>query len=417
MRRFTLSLILSSLLFAPLCASAGAMEPAQLPVLEPVFAPNEHGPPPNCMPFACYDGAVFDGRRLAAKAMDYPAVDIFARRNDGSWVLEATLFNPNPPNVVSMPVYLRDRAFGQTLVLNGRDLLVSSYWFDETEQQPPYAETHVFRLSDAQWQHVQSFPHAGSLGAAEDNTVLLTSGTTVRVVRRLRGHYYHESEFSLPEADRRPTSMSLRHGTVVFGVTSTSVPDTRGAVHVYRRFGRDWYLQQTLRPRDDDPYAHTFGSAVATDGNTVAVTAPGGLGYNSLEGGRADLYERYGWRWRKTAVLTDPYPVQAAEQGWRSFGGSIDVVGRRLAISASNGPDFDGLLLQTHLYERAKHRWKLIANTRTSSVQLRIVGGLLFADGRPIRYGTFPRIFQGPARDWHGKEDAVVEATAEEELD
>ncbi len=78
-----------------------------------------------------------------------------------------------------------------------------------------------------------------------------------------------------------------------------------GGVYIYTRSGDNWTLQSTLFAPDGDPRETLFGRSVSLDGNTLLV---GRSGDNSHGGqsGKAYIYERDGTEWKlKHTILAD----------------------------------------------------------------------------------------------------------------
>src|SRR5919109_1334983 len=78
-------------------------------------------------------------------------------------------------------------------------------------------------------------------------------------------------------------------------------PTTPSRVHVIRRSGDRWTEQGMLRAKDG-VLGDGFGTAIAAEGNLLAVGAPGAGG-----GGAVYVFERgAGGRWAERARLTAP---------------------------------------------------------------------------------------------------------------
>lgn len=96
-----------------------------------------------------------------------------------------------------------------------------------------------------------------------------------------------------------------------------------GAVHLYRKRGRDWERVTTLRG-DDTAADDRFGTAVALQGRRLVVGAP-------RAGGRIGavyVFERVDGEWMQAARVTPPDPFR----GW--FGSAVALDRRRIVVGA-----------------------------------------------------------------------------------
>ncbi|MDQ7014101.1 MAG: hypothetical protein Q9O74_09425 [Planctomycetota bacterium] len=105
---------------------------------------------------------------------------------------------------------------------------------------------------------------------------------------------------------------------------STAVIGTRagGAAYVYSGSSSDgpsgWTLQTTLEPAADQRARGGFGQAVATDGGTVVVGAPGEEGLDSdtsATSGAVYIYERNGRSWDVAVRMDAPQSARDSEFG------------------------------------------------------------------------------------------------------
>ncbi|MCP3904528.1 MAG: hypothetical protein GY715_12945, partial [Planctomycetes bacterium] len=124
---------------------------------------------------------------------------------------------------------------------------------------------------------------------------------------------------------------------VVVGVYAADVTGfSSGAVHVYRRLGATWALEDQLAPSDGD-MGDRFGWAVSTDGERVLVGARSDENDGLLGSGSAYVFRHTGDGWLEEAKLTDPN--RAAND---AFGFSVSLAGTTALVGAS-GDDDPGL--------------------------------------------------------------------------
>lgn len=114
--------------------------------------------------------------------------------------------------------------------------------------------------------------------------------------------------------------------TLVVGAPGTYMDETAGAAYVFPAHGLWTAPLATLRP-STGALGDDFGAAVAVDGDTIVVGAP----FHADARGAAYVFERFGDVWVETQEL-------AATDGAKShyFGRSVDVDGERIAIGASS---------------------------------------------------------------------------------
>ena len=113
------------------------------------------------------------------------------------------------------------------------------------------------------------------------------------------------------------TAVAVR-GTTVF-VGAPYVLDSSGsyvgAVYVLDHAGGGWVVQARLMPGDETPYGY-FGSALAVEGGTLVVGAPGTrVGANDGQGA-VYVFEESGGRWVQTARLSAPDGAAYDRLGW-----------------------------------------------------------------------------------------------------
>ena len=120
-----------------------------------------------------------------------------------------------------------------------------------------------------------------------------------------------------------------------------------GRVHVYARSARTWKLSQTLEAAEPQ-VAAAYGAAVAVDRRVLAVGSPRRDVAGSQDAGAVDVFEQDGRRWRRAATLTAPVPDTSA---W--FGSAVAVQGDLLAVGAHGHHAGGSAAGQVHLFRRA----------------------------------------------------------------
>jgi hypothetical protein len=130
-----------------------------------------------------------------------------------------------------------------------------------------------------------------------------------------------------------------------------------GCVYVYVRSGSGWTLQQTIKPAGVQSAG--FGSALALDGDTLVVGAPGGI--STAPNGKVAVYTRTAGVWTNQAILTPP----AAASEFDQFGCSVGLDGDRLVVGAymSDAEALNGGAV--YVFQRASGLWN--SGTRLTS--------------------------------------------------
>lgn len=98
-----------------------------------------------------------------------------------------------------------------------------------------------------------------------------------------------------------------------------------GAAHVYVRSGGTW-TQQAVLTGSNPAVLNWFGNAVAIDGNTIVVGAPGETG----ETGAAYVFTRSGTTWTQQARLKASNP-----HGGAAFGSAVAISGNTVAVGSA----------------------------------------------------------------------------------
>jgi hypothetical protein len=186
----------------------------------------------------------------------------------GTWTQTQTLTaapaSPPPPNWSDF--------FGWSLSLSGDTLLIGApFMLDQT--LGPIGAAYVFTQSGGTWSQTQEL-------TASDAFVTDYFGWAV----------------------------AQANGTAVIGANSHNrgADGTEGAAYVFVNSGGTWSQTQELEPSDGTPGdGHQFGSAVAFDGTTMLIGAPG-ADYNSTGvyiPGSAYVFANSGGSWGETQIL------------------------------------------------------------------------------------------------------------------
>ena len=156
----------------------------------------------------------------------------------------------------------------------------------------------------------------------------------VFLFRRVAGAWQREAQFvqrSQMSSAGGLKAGALAENTVALGFPFVSSASTRfaGLVEVHRREGTDWSLSATLQPTTPSD-GMRFGTAVAMDGDWLAIGAPGEPGAgNSQDPGRVFVY-----RWQSGAYTLVQTLVPADGAPRDRFGMRLDFTGGQLLVTA-----------------------------------------------------------------------------------
>lgn len=375
------------------CAGSAAAQtaPPPVPMLEPTAEPPPASPS-SCDGFSCYKRAVLDGQRFAAVGSGYTGVYVFARNAAGEWSQEAVLPVPDPSVFTCVtedceppdPMEF-DPDFGRALALDGDDLLVSHVRYDQPSETYD-ARVYVFHRYGSTWRHTQTIDDgcfSTSLLLAERGTAFL--GTCV-YQRTWFGRYRFVQELRTTDGAGFGYPGAFDGRTAVFGGLD--------AVYVFERFRFGWRQVQKL----ESTAANTeFASALAVDGGTIAVGAPGTPGAVAERPGAVHLFTRRVWGFRPTQVLTNPYPYGESEHGViRRFGISVAIDGGRLLASGETLYPFADFQPMSYLYQSRWGRFTPSAALAGSAHSVYIDRGWALVDSDGLRGGTYPLLYALP---------------------
>ncbi len=127
---------------------------------------------------------------------------------------------------------------------------------------------------------------------------------------------------------------------------STGNPSGFGFIDMYVRSGGAWTLETTLTV-DEELAGDRFGAALALDGDTLAVGAPGRDDFGQSSGA-VYIYTHTtpGWHLEGKIVAPDA-------QSWEQFGNTLDLDGQRLVVGTSYG------LGGAYVFTRSGSSWSL----------------------------------------------------------
>jgi hypothetical protein len=138
------------------------------------------------------------------------------------------------------------------------------------------------------------------------------------------------TKFAGDEFDRFGVSVALDETTAVVGARDDEDPngESAGSASVFVHSGVFWYRQAKLDADDGDP-DDAFGNAVAIDGDTAVITAPGDEDPNGEFAGSAYVFTRSAGVWSQQAKLV-------ADDGRPDdrFGAAVDIDGDTVVVGA-----------------------------------------------------------------------------------
>ena len=160
--------------------------------------------------------------------------------------------------------------------------------------------------------------------------------------------------------------------------------DAYGAAYLFVASGSGWAQQAKLASSSYDPDEH-FGRSVAIEGDTAIVGAPGDANPGAPASGAVYVFERQGTIWTEVARL-----VASDASTFDSFGSAVAIDGDTLAIGAqydnSGGGTFAG---SAYVFVRSGSNWsqqaKLVA---AGSASNELMGACIDVDGDRIAVGA-----------------------------
>lgn len=263
------------------------------------------------------------------------AGSVYVYVRDGErWVLERKLVAPHPRT---------EAHFGHNLALQNDTLVVGTWGTDIV---------YVFERTGAWWdvpQVILAQPHqAGNFGhsVALDGETLVVGAEWragcggASVFNRIDSEWTFEHDLAagdLRSDDQFGSAVAVEGDTIAVGACLADHPTNQdgGAVYLFTRLGDGWGEQQKLVPCDDRQ-GQRFGWSVALSGDRLVVGAP----LDSVEGvsatGGGHAFRRLGQSWIPSGGL---YATDAAS--WDLLG-EVAVSGRT-AILGARRADIDQL--------------------------------------------------------------------------
>jgi hypothetical protein len=230
--------------------------------------------------------------------------------------------------------------FGASVSIQGDLILVGA---------PTHETAYVFNRSGSSWVEHQKLTASDGVSGARFGSAVALSPTTILVgaanakigtsqsqgavyVFTLTGSNWTEeqkviAENGLPN-DRLGSAVALSGDTALIGTLRGS-PTVAGVAYVLVRAGGSFGFQQELAspvgPTDDPSFYDAFGAALALDGDTALLGAPGIVVNRTDNVSAAYVWTRTGTTWTVQQKLTSSSPSYSA------FGGSV-ALQRDLAV-------------------------------------------------------------------------------------
>lgn len=163
------------------------------------------------------------------------------------------------------------------------------------------------------------------VGAPLDDVAAPKQGSAHVFARSPVGTWQHVTQLVAPDGERLDlfgTAVAVDGDTIAVGASEHDAPaDRSGAVYVYHRTDDGWQLEQKLNhpaPADQD----RFGRSVALTGDRLVVGAPRDDVGGVSGAGSVHVFLRTGAGWTHEAMLVSPHPDGTA---W--FGFALDADG------------------------------------------------------------------------------------------
>ena len=251
----------------------------------------------------------------------------------------AALAGPGPEG--ALPA---QQVFGIAVAVNGDQVFVG----EPTTSKAPGGAVHIYRRGSSGWTEtglltVSELPSRSGLGSA-----LASEGSTLLIGMRgdsSRGgvRVFQRSGASWTDAGALPASPAARDqfGRAValagdWAFVGAPGEGEGGTVHLYRRSGNGWTAAGTLAA-DGVAAGDGFGSAIAVDGDRVAVSAPG----HDTSKGMIFVFRRGSdGSWNQEAALAGRR-VPATSR----LGEALHLDGDKLYAGAPNANSYSGMVV------------------------------------------------------------------------
>ncbi len=242
------------------------------------------------------------------------AVYVFTR-SDGTWTSQAQLL-PDPDTVGN---YFAK--FGGAVAVSGDYIIVGAHWDAGSGQQS--GAVYIYRWTGSQWtQQTRIVPD------------------------------------DVGEGDEFGFSVAADGDRIVIGTHFDDVLGTdSGSAYVYRRVADAWIQEAKLVP-DDGSEGDQFGSAVAIDGDRIAVCAQLDDD-NGTDSGSAYVFRLVNGQWQQETKLLPDDGVAG-----QYFGSSVALRGDRAAIGAARDADNGSWSGAVYVFRATTEPWALEAKIK-----------------------------------------------------
>ena len=239
-----------------------------------------------------------------------------------------------------------DDGFGASVAISGTTAIIGAP-LDDVAANAGQGSAYIFQYNGSEW--VQQAKLTAEDGFAQDGfgTSVDIDGDTViigaenddivfandnqgsaYVFVKIAGTWTHQAKLTSSDGtagDEFGRSVSISGSTAVVGAPSAEV---QGAAYVFNRNGASW-TQQIRLGAAAPTGADSFGNAVAIDGETIAVGAPGhNVGPSGGDHGAIFCFTRTGNVWAEVARLTAALGGTGDELGFSvSMSGNLVVAG------------------------------------------------------------------------------------------
>ncbi len=156
-------------------------------------------------------------------------------------------------------------------------------------------------------------------------------------------------------SDQFGSAIAIDGDTLAVGVRQddTAAGNDAGSAYVFTRTGTDWTQQQQLFFADEAQFDF-FGDSIAIDGNTIAVGVPGEDPGGVTASGAVAIFTGAGDNWTQSQELTAPAPALNDQ-----FGFSLDIEGTSIIVGAPSNLQGATNTGAAYVYTSAAGVWSL----------------------------------------------------------
>ncbi|MGZ4961027.1 MAG: hypothetical protein ACXWBP_11885 [Limisphaerales bacterium] len=278
---------------------------------------------------AMQDGLLVVGQPEGCSSLGLTGRAFVYRLIGGTWVLQQTL--TEIPPLPQFPSF----GFGSAVSISGNTIAVSD---PENSAGVAVGAISIFTNNGTTWNpQAQIFAPFGNENVNSFGSAITVDGDTLLVGAPLLGAFGAAYVYVrtgtiwtlqqtltppvLRSAELFGTAVALEGDTAVVGAPGMTIPPLGGATFVFHRSGTTWTSTQELEATDGvTNNALGFGSSISLLNGTMVIGAPGRTVNGQANAGGADIFQFNGTSWVLAQQIAAFDPTSAA-----AFGSAVDI--------------------------------------------------------------------------------------------